>query len=99
MLGDDELKKDELEFLDKKELVRRFLILQRVRKHWRILAIQAAIGQATMPGLLNVCMKELMGIVPDDEYMDAKLQELVEYLEEKENDVEEFGELRSIIID
>jgi len=99
MVGDDELTRDDLAALPKYELIRRFLILQRVRKHWRILAIQAAVGQATVNGLKNVCFKEMMGFVPDDAYMDKKLKELVDYLEEKEKDVEEFGPLRSILIE
>jgi hypothetical protein len=70
--------------LGAKELARRYLINERVRKHWRILAAQAALGQITLESIKMVCFREVLGVVPTEEDLDRELAEIVDRMEADE---------------
>jgi hypothetical protein len=81
------------------ELARRLEICERVRKHWRILAIGAALGVYGVEALKAVCFHEIVGVVPDDAELDPQLAALTAKLEELENLEQDVGPLRSILLD
>lgn len=66
------------------ELARRLLIAERIRKHWRILAIRATLGLVDAEVLKGICFKELLGIVPKEADLNAALEELTDELEAME---------------
>lgn len=68
------------------ELANRLLTVERVRKHWRILAIRAALGLIDVDVLKGVCFKELLGVVPEEADLDAALEKLTDELEAMETD-------------
>lgn len=86
-----------------RELARRLVICERVRKHWRVLAAQAALGQIKFDRLLGVCFQELIGNVPTDEMLNQQLAQVVRDAEERDEELESlermFGPLRSIDLD
>ena len=95
---------DSLVRLGAKELARRFLIAERVRKHWRILAIQAALGLVDVETLKAVCFKEILGVAPEEADLDAAMEKLVDKMEATEvsraDILEMFGkEFRAIDLD
>ena len=75
-----------LERLGTGELARRYLINERIRKHWRILAMKATLGLVDTQGLLSVCFHEILGDVPEDADLDRTLEELVTKLEAMDGD-------------
>jgi len=67
------------------ELARMVLIAERVRKHWRIIAIKAVHNLVNEEYLKGVCFREMLGIVPEEEELDAELTRLVQEIEQREN--------------
>jgi hypothetical protein len=75
---------ERLMHLGAEELARRFLINERVRKHWRIIAVKAAAGKVDIEYIKGVCFRELLGAVPEEAELDAELSQLVNEVEASE---------------
>ena len=89
---------EELLDLPHREVARRLMICERVRKHWRILAIQAALGGIDIDGLQRVCFQEQLGHAPSTESLDKAMSEMLKLVDEQyaDGEAEYFKELRRI---
>lgn len=81
------------------ELARRLAICERVRLHWRILAVGAALGFYNVESLKMACFRELLGAVPSEADLRPQMNALVEKMEERDNLEEDLGPLRAILLD
>lgn len=81
------------------ELARRLEICERVRKHWRCIAIGAALGRYNIDRIKAVCFHETIGRVPSDGELDELLEELTAEVERLEGLEQDMGPLRSILLD
>jgi hypothetical protein len=80
------------------ELARRFLIQERVRKHWRLIAIRISLGDWNIDAVKNAAFKEVLGIVPEDAWLDQELHAAVDALEAREGAPGFDKPLRKIIL-
>lgn len=80
------------------ELARRLAICERVRKHWRILAVGVALGRYNLDKLAHVCAMECMGDVPTNADMDPLLESFITEIERRASVEQQLGPLRSILL-
>lgn len=73
---------EEFDSLSRREMARRLHIDQRVRQHWRMLAVAAAMQEIGLEQLLAAAYQELIGQLPDERQVQARLEELVQRLED-----------------
>jgi len=81
------------------DLEKRCDLYLRRQKQWRVLACRAIMGEAHGAELKHQAFKDFISDPPDHNTLDDQLHALVERLEAMESAAEEFGELRSIMID
>lgn len=80
------------------EIAHRLSICERVRRHWRLLALGACLGKYTLDDITSTCFRESLGIVPKMAHLEEELSKMVEEAEQRME--QQFGprELRSIVL-